>query len=101
MFLLGVLCHAIMVFMKAIFDSLVRTFVPIVVGAVVAFFVSRGIVLDSELEGALTAGLGAAAAFVWYTAVRLLETYVTPKFGWLIGLDKAPKYNGKHVAIEE
>ena len=90
-----------MVFMKAIFDSLVRTFVPIVVGAVVAFFVDKGVALDPEFEGALTAGIGAATAFIWYAAVRLLETYVTPKFGWLLGLDKAPRYNGKHVATEE
>lgn len=90
-----------MEFMKAIFDSLVRTFVPIVVGAVVAFFVERGIVLDPEFEGALTAGVGAAAAFLWYTASRLLEVYVAPNFGWLLGLANAPRYNGKHADIQE
>lgn len=87
--------------MKAIFDSLVRTYVPIVVGAAVSFFVSQGVVLDPEFEAALTAGVFALSAAVWYTAVRLLETYVTPKFGWLLGLNKAPSYEGdtgKHVA---
>lgn len=70
--------------------SIVRTFIPIIVGAVLSFFVSRGIELDPEFKPALELLLSALFAFVWYVAVRLLETYVTPKLGWLLGLAKSP-----------
>lgn len=80
------------VILKSLFDSLVRTFVPIIVGAVIAFFVARGIALDPEFELLLTTSLTAAFTALYYTAARLLEIYVTPKFGWLLGLAKAPVY---------
>ena len=72
--------------MKNLFDSLVRTFVPIIVGAVLGFFVTRGIELDPEFEAALIVALTAGFNGVYYLLVRLFETYVSPKFGWLLGL---------------
>ena len=33
--------------------------------------------------------------------VRLLETYVSPKFGWLIGLAKAPAYSKPDTSASE
>ena len=83
------------VLIRALFDSLVRTFVPIVVGAVISFFVARGIALDPEFELALTTTLTAGLAFAWYALARLLEVYVAPKFGWLLGLAKAPVYQAE------
>lgn len=78
--------------MKAVFESLVRTFVPIIVGGVVGWFVTRGIELDPEFETALTLAITAGLTGLYYVAVRLFETYVSPRFGWLLGLGKAPAY---------
>lgn len=80
--------------MKNLFDSLVRTFVPIIVGAVVGFFVSAGIELDPEFELSMTAAITSAASMLWYTLVRLFEVYVSPKFGWLLGAASQPEYDG-------
>lgn len=78
--------------MKALWDSSVRTVVPIVVGAVISFLVTRGIALDPEFEGALFLAVTGLFQGVYYIAVRAFETYVSPKFGWLLGLAKAPEY---------
>lgn len=79
--------------MKNLFDSLVRTFVPIIVGAVLGFFVTRGIELDPDFEASLIVALTAGFNGIYYLLVRLFETYVSPKFGWLLGLAQTPKYN--------
>lgn len=86
--------------MKTLFDSLVRTFTPIIVGAVIGWFVTAGITLDPEFESALTLVVGAAFAGIYYLAVRLFELYVSPKFGWLLGLAKQPDYF-KRVKVTE
>jgi hypothetical protein len=78
--------------MKALFDSAVRTFVPIVVGGIITWFVSAGIALDSEFEGLLTNVIFGLATGAYYIGARLLETYVEPRFGWLLGLAKQPVY---------
>src|SRR3546814_7129714 len=76
--------------MKALWDSIVRTVTPIAVGAVISFFVTRGIELDPEFEGALFLVITGALQAVYYIAVRLFEQYVSPKLGWFIGLPKQP-----------
>ncbi|MDL5351112.1 hypothetical protein [Microbacterium sp. zg-YB36] len=80
--------------MKDIWDSLVRTLIPIAVGAVLGGFTAAGIPVDPAFEPSLIAGLTAASSAVYYAIVRLLEVYVSPKFGWLLGLAKAPVYQG-------
>lgn len=82
--------------MKALWDSLVRTFVPWLVGIIIGGLASTGIPLDSKLEAQVTAALMLAASGLYYLAARLLEIYVSPKFGWLLGLAKAPEYRGKY-----
>ena len=74
----------------ALWASIVRTVVPIVVGSVIGWAVSLGISLDAQFEPLLTAALTAGFSGLYYVAVRLLETYVTPKLGWLLGLAKTP-----------
>lgn len=74
----------------AVLTSLVRTITPVVVGAVVSFFTSRGIDVDPELETNLALLIALAATVLYYLIVRLLETYVTPKLGWLLGVAKSP-----------
>lgn len=84
--------------MRALWDSIVRTVVPIVVGAVVTWAVTAGIELDDQLQTTLTVALTGLFTGVYYVIVRLFETYVSPKFGWLLGLARAPKYEPKHAA---
>lgn len=86
--------------MKALFDSIVRTFTPIIVGAVVGWFVTAGITLDPEFEGALTLVVSGGLSLVYYVGVRLLETYVAPKFGWLLGLARQPEYPAPEVSTD-
>lgn len=78
--------------MKALFDSIVRTLVPIIVGAVIGWAVTTGITLDDQFEVALTLVITAAFQGVYYVAVRLLELYVAPRFGWLLGIARQPVY---------
>lgn len=83
--------------MRALFDSVVRTLTPIIVGAVLGWVASINITPDPEFQGALTVVVTGVFQAVWYIGVRLLETYVTPKFGWLIGLAAKPSYPEKDV----
>jgi hypothetical protein len=84
--------------MSALWASIVRTVVPIVVGAVLAFAVAHNIPLDKEFESLLSIALAAAFTAAYYVVVRLLETYVAPKLGWLLGLAKTPtNYSPKHL----
>jgi hypothetical protein len=76
--------------LTALWASIVRTLVPIIVGAVISFAVSSGITLDEQFEPLLGSALTLAFSGLYYIAVRLLETYVTPKLGWLLGLAKSP-----------
>lgn len=75
---------------QSLWASVVRTVTPIIVGSVVAFFVNAGITLDQEFSVLLENALVLVFTGVYYTAARLLETYVTPKFGWLLLFPKAP-----------
>lgn len=77
---------------RALFDSITRTIVPIVVGAVISWAVTAGITLDDQFEVALTAALTGLFSGAYYIVVRLFEVYVSPKFGWLLGLAKNPVY---------
>jgi len=89
--------------LSALWASIVRTFTPIIVGSVVGWFVTLGVPLDDKFSGLLTLVVSGILSAVYYVAVRLLETYVTPKFGWLLGLAKTPvaytpESPAKHVA---
>lgn len=89
---------------RDLFDSFVRTFVPVIVGAVVSWLSLTGVELDASLEGSLTVVVTAGITAVYYVVARLLEVYVAPQFGWLLGVAKAPEYGvsasyrGKHIA---
>ena len=87
--------------MKNLFDSLVRTYVPWLVGVVLGWLVSLGIPLDPEVETQLTIAIMGVVTFIWYALVRVFEVYVSPKFGWLLGLGVSPEYTkkrGKYAA---
>lgn len=70
--------------------SVVRTYVPLIVGGVLGWFASRGIPVDPEFEEAFTGILMLVGSGIYYLAVRLFETYVSPKLGWLLGTTKSP-----------
>lgn len=70
--------------------SFVRTVVPIIVGAVLGMFTANNVTVDPEFEAALTGLLTVVFSGVYYLAVRLLEVYVAPKFGLLLGSRSSP-----------
>jgi hypothetical protein len=72
--------------MSDFITSLVRTYVPILIG----YLVSLGI-LPSTLSDQATAAFTALIIGVYYLLVRLLETRF-PWLGWLLGSPKTPKY---------
>lgn len=70
--------------------SLVRTVVPVIVGGALGALAAHGLEVDPEVEGAATAVLTSAGSLAYYAVVRLLEVYVAPWWGWLLGLAKSP-----------
>jgi hypothetical protein len=73
--------------------SLVRTWVPIGVGFLLALLGREtSIVLDEASGAALTSGVAALASAAYYVIIRLLESSV-PAVGWLLGLAVAPSYS--------
>lgn len=63
--------------------SAIRTLVPLIAGTLVAAGVDVGLA-DSVTTLIVSA--------VVYVAVRLMEEYVNPKLGWLLGIAKSPTY---------
>lgn len=76
---------------SALWASIVRTLVPLIGGGIITWLVSLGINLDDQLSTALTVFLYAVFSSAYYIVVRVFETYVSPKLGWLLGLAKAPQ----------
>lgn len=88
---------------SALWASIVRTIVPLIVGGVLSLAVAINVPLDPEFETLLAALLTALLTALYYVAVRLFETYISPKLGWLLGYAKSPdSYSedtpGKHIA---
>lgn len=72
--------------------SLVRTYVPVAVGAFVAWLLTLGVELDPSAEaGLVTAGTGLLIA-LYYTLARLLERR-WPWAGVLLGATTQPTYD--------
>lgn len=86
----------------ALLIALVRTVVPVVVGAAIATLASWGLVLPEETAVLLHALLVAVFTAAYYTLVRLLSAKWA-WFGWLLGYPADPAYavdvatTGKHV----
>lgn len=71
--------------------SLVRTWVPTVVGAVISWLATLGLELGAEAEVGLVTFLTALCIAVYYALVRALETR-WPALGRLLGAKRAPVY---------
>lgn len=67
--------------------SYVRTIVPAVVGAIIAWALHHG----HDIHG-YEAQLTVVITGLYYGLARLLEHYVSPRFGWLLGAATAPLY---------
>ncbi len=78
--------------MNELIISYIRTGVPILVGHVAGFLTSRGVELDPNTQLALIEALGGLFTALYYALARLLEKYVSPKLGWLLGYAKMPQY---------
>jgi len=74
--------------------SQIRTYVPMIVGAVVSWLIVKGVIDEAssqELITSWTAALTAAAGAVYYFVVRVLAS----KWGWfgyLLGVNVKPEY---------
>lgn len=76
--------------------SVVRTGVPLLVGAGVSFAAAKGIHVSPDTEAQLVVLIGALAGGVYHWLVRVLEER-WPKCGWLLGIAKAPSYDGGDI----
>jgi hypothetical protein len=66
----------------------IRTYIPLIVMFLSDLIVKHGFTVPFWFAGAVA---GAVAA-LYYAVVRLLERYVEPRFGWLLGHAKQPAY---------
>jgi len=78
--------------------SIVRTVVPLVVG----WLLAQPVIAQAGItEEQATTAVTVAVQAVYYLVARLFEHYVSPRFGWLLGLARRPSYdNGKVVSGE-
>lgn len=74
---------------KSLGPSLIRTAVPVAVGWLVSLPVVAALGVDSSAWTTLITSL---ATIVYYVAVRLVERFVLPEVGWLLGYPSAPTY---------
>ena len=82
------------------FIGLIRTWVPIGVGAVIAWLATNGLELDAETKTATVVAATGAIQALYYTVVRLLEAKF-PQVGWLLGSAKTPSYSAPAVVYVE
>lgn len=78
--------------MSDLLASLIRTWVPIGVGALISWLVTLGIEVDPATESGLIVGLTGLITAGYYTLVRLLEKKY-PWVGVLLGKPAQPEYH--------
>jgi hypothetical protein len=79
--------------MNDIVTSFIRTIVPGIVAVLADWLAHWHLNLDTNGMHGLEAFLITLFTAVYYLAVRIFETYVSPKFGWLLGYAKQPIYS--------
>ena len=77
------------VFVSSLRASVVRTAVPVIVGAIVTLALKAQVELDT---GVITQAVTTVVTVVYYAVVRTLETRFGPAWGWLLGYARAPRY---------
>lgn len=76
-------------------NSIIRVFVPLIVGFITTFGFFRDVDKDALQELLVVVITGA-----YYLIVRLLEHYVSGSFGWLLGKPTPPIYLDKDSTKE-
>lgn len=80
--------------MSNFITSQIRTLVPLAVGALVSYFATLGLEIDSDTQSSLIIGLTGVIQAIYYLIVRMLEEKF-PKLGILLGSTKKPEYEDK------
>lgn len=75
--------------------ALIRTWVPVGVGAFLAWLVTLGVELDANVEAGLITSLTGLAIGIYYT-VALLLSKKWPIVGVLLGSTKQPTFEKKN-----
>lgn len=70
--------------------SLIRTLVPFLVGIVGSWLARHGLGINDD---ALSAVLVGVIGYLWYVVARFGEVYSSSKWGYILGLAKAPGYS--------
>lgn len=78
--------------MTAMLPSVVRTFVPYIAGVLLVALAKLGLTIP---EGAATTFASFLVAVGYYAVVRYLETKGNARWGWLLGIAKAPAYSDR------
>lgn len=78
--------------MSSTIVSLIRTYVPVAVGAFVAWLVTLGIDLDAEAQAGLVTALTGVLIAAYYGIVRALERR-WPWVGVFLGVPAEPLYD--------
>lgn len=77
--------------MQNLFTSIIRTFVPFLVGAIVTILASKGFDVPGEFQANLASFLTFSFGAIYYIAVRTLAK-LFPKLEWLLGSPVKPVY---------
>lgn len=79
-------------------NSLIRTFVPAVVGVIGTILLKLGV---PDISGDLTPIVTGAFMYLYYMIVRIFEHAGSSKWGWLLGKAAAPIYQiGSQTAVK-
>lgn len=79
-----------------LYASLLRTGIPAVVGWLVAVALHHGLDLDGA---AVTGVLTPVITFLYYLVFRLAEAHLSPRFGWLLGYARPPRYESTPLTL--
>lgn len=71
--------------------SFIRTAVPMLVGTVSSYLITKGVEVTPELQIQLIGLLTSVISLAYYSLARLLETKY-PKLGIMLGIPKTPIY---------
>lgn len=77
---------------KNLWIGIARTAAPLIAGSIISLFLLTGIELSPELQQQVTFLVFSGLSLAYYVVVALFERYVSPKFGWLLGIAKKPEY---------
>lgn len=73
--------------------SIIRTFVPVLVGQFMTWAAVQGVMdINGQISGLLISLFTLTFTTAYYALARYLETFVSKKFGWLLGKPSIPVY---------